>query len=200
MNVKLKRNFSFTSGIVYQDSFKINLYSLTASMITNTSDPVEQNVAYERIKYWVHEVLTDAVFIVDKSQLVPAYLSTGQRIIITPEEPVDQLIGYMAFTKFNAITEGKIIITSVEITSVHGDDMTYVHNDDEVFLLPEYPKWWTDPRPAWGEKSRKKSSNVISMDRMPEWKELGLDWEMDDEEADTEEKCVIVTLPTHDKK
>ena len=76
MNVKLKKTFNFTTGCVYQDNFLINLYNLEVKMVTATSNSIEQNIAYERIKYWMHSILNDGVLIAEDSELLPAYQET----------------------------------------------------------------------------------------------------------------------------
>jgi hypothetical protein len=179
--------------------YRINLYSLTVSLITNTSDANEQNVAYERIKYWINEVLNDTVFINSDSDLVDAYHATGQRIMLFPDHPVDQLVGYMIYLKLNAITEERLLITNIEVASILGDDMIYVHNEDENFILESRPKWWEESQPCWSDyKSKKKSNNIISINRMPEWSELDLDWEPSDN--NNEHSIVFANFPQHNEK
>lgn len=179
MNVKLRKSFDFAAGMVYQKKFLINLYSIELKMVTATSDPNEQNIAYERIRYWIDSVLNDGVLIADDSELISAYRETGQRLITLPTEPVDQVIGFLLFSKFNAITESRLIITDIEISSIHGDSMVYVHNENESINGFDYTGWWDDSKPCWANNSKKKRGNnkVITLDRMPEWKELDLDWE-----------------------
>ena len=178
MNVKLRKTFDFAAGMVYQKKFLINLYSIELKMITATSDPDEQNIAYERIRYWIDSVLNDGVLIADDSEIITAYRETGQRLIALPSEPVDQVIGFVLFSKFNAITESRLIITDLEISSGHGDSMIYEHNENESINGFEYTGWWNDSKPCWANNSKKKrgTSKVITLDRMPEWKELDLDW------------------------
>ena len=101
MNVKLKKKFDFASGMVYQKKFLINLYSIELKMVTATNNPTEQNIAYERIHYWIDSVLNDGVLIADDSELISAYRETGQRLITLPTDPVDQIIGFILFSKFN---------------------------------------------------------------------------------------------------
>ena len=103
MNVKLKKTFDFATGMVYQKKFLINLYSIELKMVTATNNPTDQNIAYERIHYWIDSVLNDGVLIADDSELISAYRETGQRLITLPTDPVDQVIGFILFSKFNLI-------------------------------------------------------------------------------------------------
>lgn len=182
MNVKLKKTFEFVSGAVYQNKFLINLYNVDIKMVTATSDTAEQNIAYERIKYWVHSILNDGVLIAEDSEIFGAYQETGQRLIAMPMDPVDQILGFVLYSKFNAIAESRLVITDLEISSVHGDSMVYLHNENENLEGFNQTGWWNDPGPCWQNKSKKKraANKVITLERMPEWKDLDLDWTSDD--------------------
>jgi transcriptional regulator CtsR len=113
MNVRLKKEFAFSTGLVFDGNYAINQYMMTVSMVTNTNDHREQNVAYERVKYWIHNVLDHSVLIQQDSELLPAFLATGQRVITVSEAPVDQIIGIMLYSKLNAIDEERLIVVDV---------------------------------------------------------------------------------------
>jgi hypothetical protein len=202
MNVKLKKTFDFATGMVYQKKFLINLYSIELKMVTATNNPTDQNIAYERIHYWIDSVLNDGVLIADDSELISAYRETGQRLITLPTDPVDQVIGFILFSKFNAITESRLIITDIEISSIHGDSMIYVHNENESINGFDYTGWWDDPKPCWANNSKKKRGNgkVITLDRMPEWKELDLDWENTELTNDKDHSTVLFADFLKDEK
>lgn len=189
MNVRLKKNFVFYTGLVYDNKFSINEYSITLHMTTVSNDPDQHNIAYERMNYWINEVLHESVLIGADSEKLDAYRSTGQRMIVFPQGPVDQLVGVMLYLKLNAIAEGRMIVTDVELSSAFGDDVVYLHNSAEDIGSVSLEGWWTDPKPHWADVKKKKSSNkVISLDRMPEWSDLELQWE---EHSDNENNTVV---------
>lgn len=174
MNVRLKKNFNFISGIVFKDQYISNIYNVTVHIVTATNDANEQNIAYERLRYWVDHVIADSVLISDSSSMLAAHQATNRRILSLPEEPVDQLIGIMLYLKLNAITQGRLIITDVELASTTGDDVTYIHSEGENIGSLEGPGWWNDTRPCW--TNVKKKGKVVNLDRAPEWADLELDW------------------------
>lgn len=179
-HVSLRRRFEFATGLVYENHFQINIYSVMLGMITVSEDNEEQNIAYERIKYWINHILNGSVLISENSEKLTAYQTTGQRLIIMPEEPVDQLVGIMLYLKLNVLMENRMVITDVEISSEIGEDMIYTHKTSEN-IGPFYSDgWWVDPRPVWADSRKKQSkSKVIEMERMPEWGDLDLDWHKD---------------------
>lgn len=189
MNVKLKKTFTFYTGLVYDNEFAINVYDVTLHMTTVSNDPDQHNIAYERMNYWINEVLHESVLIGADSDKLDAYRATGQRLIVFPQGPVDQLAGVMLYLKLNAIAENRIIVTDVELSSTFGDEVVYLHNSAEDIGPMSVDGWWMDSKPHWADVKKKKSANkVISLDRMPEWSDLDLQWE---EHSDKENNTVV---------
>lgn len=185
MNVRLKKKLSFDAGVVFENQFLINHYDLALEMYTNTTDSIENNIAYERIRYWVAEILNGSVIIPSSSELLEAYAATGQRLITLPEQAVDQVIGIMLYCKLNAITEDRLIITDVEISSSQGDNMIYCHSDQENLGPFVDNGWWNDPRPKHAVLTIGDGSNVIKLAKTPDWKELGMSWHNTAQDSDT---------------
>jgi hypothetical protein len=90
--------------------------------------------------------------------------------------------------KLTAIIEEQFLISEIEISSTNGDEMIYLHNADESLGPMDAKGWWNDAKPIWINSTRKKSSTgkVIKLNRMPEWKELDLDFEIDKDDLDCE--------------
>lgn len=177
MNVRLKKTYQWYSGVVWKDQFLINSYTASMDLVTKTMDPECQDLAYQRMNYWIYDVMQDAVIIDQANTVLGAYQATGQRLIVLPDEPVDQLIGMMLYCKLNAVMESHMLITDVSISSRAGDEMAYLHCDDESLGPFAEPGWWTDAGPKWSDiKGRRGKNNVIAMNRVPEWKDLGLEW------------------------
>jgi len=87
-------------------------------------------------------------------------------------------VGIMLCLKLNAITEGRLIISDVDISSVHGADMTYQHNQAEAVGPMAAAGWWQDARPMWHHAvSPTKGSKVVSLNRAADWHSLHLDWQ-----------------------
>ena len=125
MNVRLQRDFTVPVGLVYQNSYSINLYQITLDLVTNCTDPREQNIAYQRMKHWIYSVLYSGVLISKDSEMTKSLNATGLRVIEFPEEPVDQLVGMMLLNKLNAIMQDRIVVTDIAISSSEGDNTRY---------------------------------------------------------------------------
>lgn len=183
MNVKLRKNLAFTAGLIYEESFMINEYSCSVELLTVTDDHHEQNVAYDRIKGWVMNVLDGSIIIHSENPNLSAWQSTGARIMSMPEEPVDQIVGIMLYLKLNAMMENRMVATAVEVSSSQGDGMWYRHDaGDNVGTHFGTDGWWVDPRPNWSGAVLKKRGKVVNLDRQPEWSDFKLEWSQNDRE------------------
>lgn len=177
MNVRLNKTWQWQSGLVYQDVFYINTYTATVHMHTTSMYDHDHDVAYGRMEYWFQDVMQDSVMLAADSAAVKAYAATGQRLLLFPDQPVDQLVGIMLCLKLNAITEGRLVITDLDLSSVHGADMTYHHNQAEAAGPLSTAGWWRDCRPIWTHASSSpRGSKVVSLSRAAEWNSLDLDW------------------------
>ena len=178
MNVRLIKTWHWQSGIVYKDVFYINAYTAKIRMHTTSMYDQDHDVAYGRMDYWFQEVMQDSVMIGADADVVKAYRGTGQRLLVFPDQPVDQLVGIMLCLKLNSITEGRLIITDVDLSSVHGADMTYQHNQSEAVGPLAAAGWWQDSRPIWSHAaSSSRGSKVVSLNRAADWNSLDLDWQ-----------------------
>lgn len=184
MNVRLKKSFSFTAGLVYEENFLINYYDFDLHMLTVTDDHREQNIAYDRMKSWINNVLDGSIIIHDQSPSLDTWTNTAARIIALPEEPVDQIMGVLLYLKLNSIMENRLVVTSVEVQSTQGDGMTYIHNAGEnVGTYFSQDGWWVDLRPNWGYMRPKEDGKIVNLTRQIEWNDYGLDWAERSEEA-----------------
>ena len=147
--MRLIKTWTWHSGLVYRDAFYINTYTARIRIHTTSMYDSDHDRAYGRMDYWFEEVMQDSVMIGSDSPVIKAYSATGQRLLVFPDDPVDQLVGIMLCLKLNAMTEGRLIITDIDLSSVHGADMTYQHNVNEATGPMADAGWWHDARPIW---------------------------------------------------
>jgi hypothetical protein len=177
MNVRLVKTWYWQSGRVLAGDCYINSYTAKIQMHTTAMDAAEHSVAYERMDHWFQSVMQDSVLISAEDPKLRVFGATGQRILIFPEDPVDQLVGIMLCIKLNHITEGRLVITDVDLSSINGEEMTYRHNHTEATGPMAAAGWWQDPRPTWTASGTKSpSTKVVALSRSPEWHAVGLDW------------------------
>lgn len=185
MNVRLRKQLSFSTGLVYQDQFFINHYHMAMDLITVTDDIQQQNVAYDRAKVWIADVLDGSIMIDESNAKLSAWQDLGARVLVLQQDPVDQLVGIMLFHKLNAVMEDRMRVTALEISSSHGDDIFYLHEegDDSGPAFAE-PGWWDQSSPVWSHAPKKKGGKVVDLARQPEWNDYGLDWQPNGSQQD----------------
>ena len=54
MNPKIEKTFTLYAAVHFQDKFIINLYDFSVSMEVETDSVKEQNIAMDRIKYFLY--------------------------------------------------------------------------------------------------------------------------------------------------
>ncbi len=175
MNVKLSHDVSFSAVVV--DGFQIfpNTYKLKIDMLTVTENAVHQNVAIQRILFFIKEILNGSVFIHAKNPNVKkiSNLAKESRVILFPEEPFDQIIALILFHKLHAIVEGKFELDNIKIGSNVSPDLMYTVEDFENFEYDESKiesPWWQRPDPSTTDELKK-------IKKCNSWADLNLDWE-----------------------
>jgi len=177
MNVRLKYDMHFTAGVYYNDALRMNNYSLRLWMTTNSDLSTDQNIAFERIKYFVYSQMDSTIFINKNLQdQCDQMVSAGLNITTMPGDPVDQLVGIMLYYKLNAITESRMIIVETEISSTLGENMTYLHSDFEDTLGYEQPAWWTLSDLTHSDITIVGSEKIVAMSPGACWREVDMAW------------------------
>lgn len=177
MNVRLQYDVDFLAGVYYDDAIQLNSYSASLSMVTKTTDPVETNVAMDRLKSFIGSTLQHTVFInqahTEQSEMLAW---CGVNVTTLPEEPVDQIVGMMLYHKLNAIMEGRIEITQLDISSSLGDGVWYLHDEDDSSGPFAKDGWWHQPSTQHETLEPEAVDDNVVKVISTGWYELGLDW------------------------
>lgn len=179
MNIRLEYTLHFNAGVHYNGQLIMNSYRLKVYMLTNTADAVITNTAFERLKYFVNEEIDSSIFIAnDEQEACRLYTAAGIKVTTLPKEPVDQIVGIMLFYKLNAIMEGRISIVETELSSHLGDNMSYLHSENETAEDVELPAWWTTPDLTHYEVEFKDGDQVFTLHpgHYSVWNEIGFGW------------------------
>jgi len=197
MNVRLQYDLDFLAGVYYDERLQLNNYSLNISMVTKTIDPVETNIAMDRLKFFVNEVLSSTVFINQAHVEQAETLSwCGANVTTLPEEPVDQIVGMMLYYKLNAIMEGRIEINRLDISSTLGEGVWYQHDEEDVPGPFAAKGWWTDSSTQHDSiEAEPVADNVVKVVSTG-WYEAELDWP--DQSASTGNTVVFGKFPKND--
>lgn len=185
MNVRIQYAMRFMAGIYYGQKLQLNEYTVKVYMMTATENPDDHNVALDRIKHFVYNELDNTVFInSDETAAVEKLRELGLNITTMPADPVDQLVGIMLFSKFSAITEGRLLIGETELTSTLSDGIVYLHGENENINDIEAPAWWSSSDLVHNDLTE--TDKVVSMHQSSVWRELGLAWPDIEDNSDEE--------------
>jgi hypothetical protein len=201
MNVRLQYTMPFTAGVYWEGRMIMNNYVARAYMITNCSDNITQNTAFERMKYFVYSELNSTIFVNQEHTLVCQQLITaGLKITTLPAEPVDQLVGIMLYCKLNAVMEGQMVVNEIEVSSDLGDNMVYLHAADESLGPFDTAGWWHDADLIHCDVNLIDSDKVVAIHRAGAWRELDLAWPESEATNETDNTVVFAKFPRDESK
>ena len=178
MNVRLQYDLDFLAGIYYDERLQLNSYSVSMSLLTKTMEALNTNIAMDRLKIFMHGELANTVFVnQDAKERAEMLHIMGVNVTTLPEEPVDQIIGMMLYYKLNAIMEGRMTVTRLDLSSILGDSVWYQHDEEEDSPGPFRAEgWWHAPTVQhYSILESVTADNVVRV--IPNaWHELGLIW------------------------
>ena len=65
MSSRIEQDFTFPAAIHYEDSFLLNLYTISLSISVHTDTPREQQISIDRIEYLIKYMIQNSIFIDD---------------------------------------------------------------------------------------------------------------------------------------
>ena len=176
MNVRLQYDFDFLGAIMFEGRLQLNSYSVSLSLLTHSTDAASTNIAMERMRAFVMVELENAVFIGPSEQEKAELLTmTGMNVVTLPEEPVDQVIGLMLYCKLNAVMEGRMTVTALDLQSSLGDSVWYQHDEDDAIGPFVQDGWWHRPTCQHNDVEPESTENVVKVSTAG-WHEYGLEW------------------------
>lgn len=193
MNIRLKYNSEMLGAVYYDDRLQLNNYSVNLLLITNDADNRETNIAIERLKCMLHHELQGVVWFHERHTPQARIMQDlGTRVAILPEEPVDQVIGMTLYSKLNAVMEGRVTVTNLDIASALGEWIWYSHDEAESLGPLQVPGWWNDATPSYDSNADVADShNVVSI-RQRQWHEYDLNWH-NESQAEADDNRVVFT-------
>jgi hypothetical protein len=96
-----------------------------------------------------------------------------------PEEPVDQIVGMMLYYKLNAIMEGRMIVSGLDISSVLGDSVWYMHDEEDSAGPFAKDGWWHKASIQHETLEPEATPDNVVKVMSTGWHEMGLDWPED---------------------
>lgn len=181
MNVKISTQHKLLAGFWWNNELTFNHYKIKVDMLTVTPDVVEQNIAFLRLRHIIEETLDSVIFInQSETDAIEKFTQANLRLALVPEDPVDQIIGMLLHSKLSAVMEEKILIRSLQVSSVKGDDVEYYQDDLEYNPFFKTAGWWgdrspDDPQNTGSADPMQHNLSLIAADRR--WREIGLGWD-----------------------
>jgi len=177
MSTRIKKDFTFQAALHFEDRFIINLFELNIEMLVETDDEREQNIAVERLAYLLGGQIEDCIFVCEREKdAIAKYNAAGMKVCLLPEDPYDQIIGLVLLNKFNAVMEGRIVVTELEIGSKLSNLIKFIISSEEAEA--EYPGkyWWNDSGCGFQSKSKKAKDKIVPLFSNDDWAEFDLTW------------------------
>lgn len=179
MSTIIKRDFEFSTGVHFEDNYLINSFFVVLTMAVETESIREQNVALDRIKYFLYECLENSVMVAEaEKKVIEKYMAAGMKICTLPEEPYDQIILLTLANKINAITEGRLVLLDIELKSSLSDEVTFVYDFETILMTNPYKKgWWMDSTTNISDiKCTNKKEKIVKLIKSSDWGNVQLDW------------------------
>lgn len=184
MNVRIQYATRFLAGVHYDGQLQMNDYAVKFYMMTATENPADHNVALNRVKQFIYE-LENTIFISeDEVEQCQLYAAAGLNVTTMPTEPVDQVVGIMLYSKLTAITESRLLIGEVELSSTIGDGIIYLHGENENVNDVNPPEWWFTCDLV--HSNLVETDKVVAMHKGSVWRDLDLQWPDIEDNSDEE--------------
>lgn len=175
MNAEIEKDFTFLTSIHFENKFLVNLYEMKAYMQILTENAIEQNVAIERLNYFLGDYIDSAVLINEtEEEAINKYRAAGLKICTTPEEPYDQIVGMILINKCNAIMEGRIVMTDITFGSKLSNLIKF-NIEHEIAAAEFAGKHWYNKH-TLSLHNKTKKDKIVNLFEQNDWKDVGLTW------------------------
>lgn len=175
MNAEIEKDFTFLTSIHFENKFLVNLYEMKAYMQILTENPIEQNIAIERLNYFLGDYIDSAVLVKETEEdAISKYRAAGLKICTTPEEPFDQIVGMILINKCNAIMEGRILMSDITFGSKLSNLIKF-NIDHETAAVEFAGKHWYNKH-TLSLHNKTKKDKIVNLFEQNDWKDVGLTW------------------------
>jgi len=180
LSTRIERDFSFQAGVHFEGKLIMNVYGFTLAMEVETESIIEQNIAMDRIIYFLKDSLTNSVFVQNTDKkAIEKYTQADIKVCTVPEEPYDQIITMLLILKLNNITEGRLHITDIFLESELSDSVRFSYDFETAKHNPFVNKgWWLESSTSMNdiEKNTKKEK-IVRLVKHNDWANVGLEWQ-----------------------
>lgn len=177
MTARIHKSFDLSTGLHFNHKYYVNNYSIDATFNVESESIAEQNIALERIKFYLHECLEHSVFVNQSdTDAIEKYMGAGMNVCTLPEDPYDQVVGIMLLVKLNNIAEGRLVLTDLSVESKMSDGVSCLHSIEENTGPFNDKGWWNDSSQRINDYNNKNRKIVKISKSKTEWQDVFLDW------------------------
>jgi hypothetical protein len=179
MTARIQRSFDLQMGVHFTGVFYLNIYDIDLHFNVETESIKEQNIALERIKFYLAECLENGIFVCDSEEdAIEKYMAANLKVSVLPEEPYDQIVGIMLMTKLNAIAEGRLVISDISISSRMSDGVSCMQSMEDNLGPFREKDWYTENNTKINNyKYSPKNKKIIKLTKSVEWSDVYLTWD-----------------------
>ena len=177
MLTRIQKEFTFQTAVHFEGSFMVNFYEMLALIDVETLDPKEQNVAIERMTFFLSQQIENVIFVNEKEvEAIKKYREAGIKVAEVPDEPYDQIVGLVLINKCNSIMEGRLYVNEIIFGSKLSNLIKFSISGESAEA--EFPGkfWYNDNSPNVSAKNKKDKIVKLFDDHQTSWKELELTW------------------------
>lgn len=121
---------------------------------------VLQDMAFDKINFWVNEICHGSVYVSSQNEWgVEAASQMGNNIILTPDDPMDDLLAILFHAKISAICSDMFLIKGIKLDGFPNSRVKYTFVlNEEGYPLPNMeefigiksmsPCWWNRDDPT----------------------------------------------------
>ena len=201
MTARIYTQLNFNAGVYFEGNFFMGSYELDLTIDVVTQSIREQNVALERMKFFLTETLADSIMLQDtEHSQIEKYINADLKVCTLPEEPYDQVVGIMLLCKLNAVAEGRLHVTDITIGSSMSEDVSCLLSSDEFMGPFEANGWWKECSNKINDLvSNKPNKKIVKLIKPGiDWSDVYLNWE--DNKPKKETKPTEIVFGSFDPK
>jgi len=188
----VKWDCDFSATLISNNEIISNSFNLEIDFNCLVDDDMIQIIGFERLKYFVYDILHNSVMLARNHKLFKQFVKTIISNIVTfPFDPDDQIILWCIYKKLTKILDKNFVINELRIKSILGDRIQYSFdgNNNGIEYLDDK---WSDSKISydyWYNRSDMSTYDLMVLDKKirklytgrETWEGLNLEWQTETE-------------------
>lgn len=184
---------SFNCTVLVGESIFPNKFNAKITFDVVTTDYDHQMIAIDRMKFFLQSVCAMRMMVSMDSKTLPKIrkITPNNQYITVASHPSDEIIAAALLSKMISITEGKLDVYAIELSSEVGGDVVASVSEDELGHYLPVPSeffedkaalpWWLRSDAGASDLYVKTKSGSKVESEISAWSEYLLSWDGDDD-------------------